>query len=69
MASKRDLLNRAEILMRLAKQAAPADPELAASFVQRAADLKDEADSLEQLAAPEVKAPLPFAGGSGEALI
>jgi len=41
--------------MRLAKQAIPADPELAASFVQKAADLKDEADSLERLGAPDVK--------------
>ena len=54
MASKWDLLNRAQILMRLAKQASPADPELAASFVQKAADLKDEADSLERLDAPDV---------------
>lgn len=55
VASKWDLLKRAEMLVRLAKQAAPADPALAASFVRRAADLKEEAESLEPLDAPDIE--------------
>jgi hypothetical protein len=44
VASQSDLLRQAEMLFGLAKHAA--DPELAASLVQRAADLKEEADLL-----------------------
>ena len=46
MASKWRLLEQAEMLLRLARHAA--DPDLAASLVQRAADLKEQADKSEQ---------------------
>lgn len=48
VASKSDLLRRATMLLRLSRHASDADPRLAASFVQRAADLKEEAERLEQ---------------------
>jgi hypothetical protein len=42
VASKWRLLEQAEMLLRLAKHAA--DPDLAGSLVQKAADLKEQAD-------------------------
>ncbi|HZR76357.1 hypothetical protein [Bradyrhizobium sp.] len=44
MATKDGLLRQAELLLKLARSAA--DPDLAASLVQRAADLKEIADNL-----------------------
>ncbi len=43
MATKDNLLKQAELLLRLARSAA--DPDLAASLVQTAADLKEMADN------------------------
>lgn len=46
VAKKDSLLRQAELLLKLARSAA--DPDLAASLVQRAADLKEIADNLAQ---------------------
>lgn len=47
MVTKWHLLRQAEMLLRLAKHTA--DPDLAASLIQRAADRKEEADVSKQL--------------------
>jgi hypothetical protein len=46
LADRAHLLRQAELLLRLAKSAS--DPEVAASLIQRAADLKEEADESDE---------------------